>query len=246
MRVAKHRSHSRMGHISFQNNMRSGQWLRGIGKPEVNCENSSAGRLGSDLFVADNNRPLLSRPCISHDNSHQKDKEDKKPSREWAISPASTKVKLHIPPWIVTEIYSTTLSCGSGLYIVFTAPFAGAVRIPLLTRRREHVIVHADHHGNENNRVVEKMQFHAGEIQLQHAARYRLVPEVVMSGCLVDEQEVLNVMPELDHQSNRPPCERPAGKTFTEDPNSDQHYQSIAVVQGFGLNEPRPKQPKKS
>src|SRR6185437_481947 len=139
-----------------------------------------------------------------------------------------------------------TSSCASGLYIVLAAPFAGAVRIPSFTLWREHVIVHADHHGNENDRVIEKMQFYTGKEQLQHAARHRFMPEVVVGRGLVNEQKVLNVMPELDYQRDRPPSERSSGKTLPKHPNPDQHDQSVAIMQGFCLNKPWPNQSKQS
>src|SRR5689334_13894594 len=80
---------------------------------------------------------------------------------------------------------------------IFASPFASAIRVSL-PFRREHVIVHRNHHGNKYDRVIEQMQFDPWEHKLKHAAWNWFVPEIVMRGCLVDEQEVFDVMPELN------------------------------------------------
>ena len=82
--------------------------------------------------------------------------------------------------------------------MMLTAPFASATRVPLLTLWRKHVVIHADHHRDKDNRVIEQVQLHTREKQLQYAAWDRLVPEVVVSCGLINEQEVLNMVPELD------------------------------------------------
>ena len=46
----------------------------------------------------------------------------------------------------------------------------------LLALGREHVVVHRNHHGDEHDRVVEEVELDPREKQLQHAARYRLIP----------------------------------------------------------------------
>jgi len=37
-----------------------------------------------------------------------------------------------------------------------------------LSLRRKYVIVHGDDHGNENDRVIEEMQFNPGKEELEH------------------------------------------------------------------------------
>src|SRR5258707_13067559 len=99
----------------------------------------------------------------------------------------------------------------------------------------EHVIVHANYHGYENHTVVEKMEFHARENQLQNAGWHWRMEEVVMDGCLSNQQPMLNVVPELNIQRYRPPLVRGSGESFAQHPNTDQHDQSVAVMQSFGL-----------
>src|SRR5271163_1352783 len=106
-----------------------------------------------------------------------------------------------------------------GQFII--APGAGARRLFLLVRGREHVIVHRDHHGNEDDRVVEEMEFDSREKKLQDATRYRLMPEIVVRCGLPDQQKMLDVMPELDPEGDHPPGMRNSGESFTEDPETN-------------------------
>src|SRR5580692_9085174 len=46
-------------------------------------------------------------------------------------------------------------------------PGAGAGIVVRLSLGRENVVVHPNHHRNEHDRIVEKMQFHAREKELQ-------------------------------------------------------------------------------
>src|SRR5580700_1913376 len=94
----------------------------------------------------------------------------------------------------------TGLSNVAGYRRVILAPGAGAGGVLRLTGGRKHVIVHANDHGDEDDRVVEEVELDAGKEELQNAARHGLSPEVVMNRRLQDEQEVLDVMPELDHE----------------------------------------------
>jgi hypothetical protein len=82
---------------------------------------------------------------------------------------------------------------------MLVAPFAGAGHLPVFTLWWKHVVVHADHHGDEYDRVVEEMEFDTWKDQLQNAAWDRLAPEIVMERGLPNEQEMLDVVPELDH-----------------------------------------------
>src|SRR5882672_8260579 len=106
---------------------------------------------------------------------------------------------------------------------MLVAPVAGAGHFPLLRLGWKHVVVHPDDHGNEYDRVVKKMQFHSRENQLQKAAWNRLAPEIVMECGLPDQQEMLDVMPELDRQGCRPPRPRSPGESFAEHPKPYQH-----------------------
>src|SRR5580658_10560186 len=84
-------------------------------------------------------------------------------------------------------------------------PFAGAYRAPPFCRGREHVVVHPDYHRNKNDRVIEQVQLDARNHQLQHAERDRFPPEIMVHGGLRNQQQMLDMVPELDHQGDRPP-----------------------------------------
>src|ERR1700730_2367053 len=110
-----------------------------------------------------------------------------------------------------------------GLYGLVVAPGARTNHLLLLGLRGEHVVVHRDDHGDEYDRIVKKMQFHAWEDQLQNTARHWLAPEIVVGRGLPDQQEVFDVVPELDHQSHCPPGPGPPGKSLAQDPNTGKH-----------------------
>src|SRR5579863_7324495 len=143
------------------------------------------------------------------------------------------------------EKKSDTRRSGS-LRRIVAAPLARAGHVPLLARGREHVVIHADHHGDEHDRIIEKVQLNPREDQLQDAAGHRLAPEIVMKRGLPDQQKMFNVMPELNPKGNHPPGVRNSGKALAKHPQADQHHQGVAVVQSFGLNQPRVPQPDKA
>src|ERR1700722_10100987 len=117
-------------------------------------------------------------------------------------------------------------------------PFTGAVRVPTLILRRKHVVVHRNHHGNEDDRIVKKMQFDARENHLENAEWNRFAPKIVMSRGLPDQQKMLNVMPELNPESDHPPGMGNSSKSFAQEPKAGQHDQRITVMKGFRLDEP--------
>src|SRR6185369_8735611 len=53
---------------------------------------------------------------------------------------------------------------------------------------------------------------------------------------------MLDVMPELDHERDRPPLARGPSEAFPQRPNSDKHHDRITVVQHFRADEPRKEQ----
>ena len=116
-------------------------------------------------------------------------------------------------------------------------PLAGANRLGF-TFQWEHVVVHANHHGNEDHRIIEEMEFHPREHKLQNACRHRGVKKIVMDSRLSNQQGMFNVMPELDIQSNRPPLERSTCESFAQRPNPDQHDDRETIVKGFCLDQP--------
>src|ERR1700739_3611609 len=95
-------------------------------------------------------------------------------------------------------------------------PLAGANGMTLFSDRRGNMVVSTDHHGDKHKRVVEEVQFDAWDNQLQYAKRYWLAPEIVVHCRLGDQQQMLDVMPELDHQRHRPPLAPGARKPFAQ------------------------------
>ena len=123
--------------------------------------------------------------------------------------------------------------------MTLVAPFAGAGHLfPVFTLRWKHVVIHADHHGDEYDGVVEEVEFHTWKNQLQNAARHRFAPEIVVKCGLPDQQEMLDVMPELDHEGCRPPLPRNPSESSAQYPKADEHDQGVAIMQSFGLDQP--------
>ena len=84
-------------------------------------------------------------------------------------------------------------------------PRTRALLLPCRGRRREHVVIHRDHHRDEDDRVVEEVQLDARHPQLQDARRHRPAEQVLAEQVLPLQQEVLDVMKELDRQRDGPP-----------------------------------------
>ncbi len=96
-----------------------------------------------------------------------------------------------------------------------------------------------DDHGDEHDGIVKKVEFDARKNELENADGHRLAPEIMVYGGLGDQQQVLDVMPELNDQCNRPPLASGTRKSFAQDPDSDQHHQRITIMEDFGLDQPR-------
>ena len=109
------------------------------------------------------------------------------------------------------------------------------------------MVVHPDHHWNENNRVVEEVQLDAWQPQLENAGGHGTAEQVMANRRLNDQQQVFDVMPELDAQRDRPPSAiLHARESRTEEPQSNQHHERVAVVQHFGFHEPRVVKPEQA
>src|SRR5688572_18350383 len=78
-------------------------------------------------------------------------------------------------------------------------------RFPL---RWKHVVIHAQYHRDENDAVVEEMQFDPGNPHLDDAHWYRRTHKVMPQDRLSLEERMLHVVPELNDESNGPPLER--------------------------------------
>src|ERR1700730_18574836 len=90
-----------------------------------------------------------------------------------------------------------------GLYGLVVAPGARTNHLLLLGLRGEHVVVHRDDHGDEYDRIVKKMQFHAWEDQLQNTARHWLAPEIVVGRGLAGQDEGGDLVAAVGQQGPR-------------------------------------------
>jgi hypothetical protein len=126
------------------------------------------------------------------------------------------------------------------------APFARASRVSPLALGRKHMEVHSNRHGDKHDRIVEKMQFDARKHELQNAEGNWFAPKIVMRRRLEDQKEMFDVMPKLNPERRHPPGMGDSRKSFTENPQADQHHQCVAIVQGLGFDEPGIPQPKHS
>src|SRR5438477_12489088 len=107
-----------------------------------------------------------------------------------------------------------------------------------LARRRIHVIVHRHHHRNEYDRVVEQMQLDSWNPDLADTRRDFAAEPEVMRLRLIEQNEMLEVVPELNPESDHPPRMRPPGKSFPQNPETNHHYQRKAVMEHFRFHEP--------
>src|SRR5580692_7915711 len=57
---------------------------------------------------------------------------------------------------------------------------------------------------------------------------------------------MLDVVPELNPERHHPPGVRNPSKTFPQEPETNQHYQGVAIMQGFRLDQPRVPQTKQT
>src|ERR1700675_3820276 len=109
----------------------------------------------------------------------------------------------------------------------------------LLTYRRKHVVIHADHHRHKHDGIIKEVEFNSRNYQLQNTYWDRLAPKVVMRRRLRNQQQVFKVMPELNNQRRSPPFARSSRETFPQNPNTNQHHQRVTVMQNFRLDQPR-------
>src|SRR2546423_224003 len=87
-----------------------------------------------------------------------------------------------------------------------------------LLYRWMHVVVHRDHHRGEHNGIVDEVQLDSGNPDLSDARRRRRAEQVMARERLIEEQAVLDVMPELDPESDHPPRVGAADKSSSQHP----------------------------
>src|SRR5687767_2006558 len=56
---------------------------------------------------------------------------------------------------------------------------------------------------------------------------------------LIEENEMLEMVPELNPERDHPPCVRGARESLSHHPQADQHHESESVVEHFRFHEPR-------
>src|SRR3954471_4393441 len=115
---------------------------------------------------------------------------------------------------------------------------ASAHHLHCIACGRIYVIVHSDYHRNEDDGVVEQMKLDAREPDLSNARRHLSAEPEVMSVGLVEQDEMLEVVPDLNPERNHPPLVRSTGESATQHPKTDQHHQCEAVVKRFSLHQP--------
>src|SRR5579864_642718 len=121
---------------------------------------------------------------------------------------------------------------------LFRMPCAGAFGVLLFALRRKHVVIHSHDHRDEDDGVVEQMKLDPGNPQLREAGRDRRMKPIMARNCLVLQNAMLNVVPELDPERDHPPGVGNPGETLPQDPQADKHDQGIAVMQRLRLYEP--------
>src|SRR5687768_3418262 len=101
------------------------------------------------------------------------------------------------------------------------------------------MVVHRDHHWNENQHVVDEMKLDPRNPDLADARGHAASEPELLVLRLIKQNEVLEMMPELNPERDHPPCMRRPRESFPEHPQPDQHHKSESVVEHFRFHEPR-------
>ena len=92
------------------------------------------------------------------------------------------------------------------------------------------MVIHSDNHGDENYSVVKQMQLDPRNNQLQDAGRHRRAKQVMVKSRLANEQQMLDMVPELYDQRDSPPFTRDADKAPAQHPDAHQHDQRVTIM----------------
>src|ERR1051326_7928309 len=107
-----------------------------------------------------------------------------------------------------------------------------------VTHGRVQMIVHPHRHRDENDRIVDEVQLDPRNPDLTDARRDRAAKEVMVRVRLIEQQRVLEMMPELDPEGDHPPAPGPSDESLSEHPKADEHDQGKDVVQSLGAHQP--------
>src|SRR6266540_2302162 len=102
-----------------------------------------------------------------------------------------------------------------------------------LRRVRAEVEIHPDHHWDEHHRVVEQMKLHPGDHELKDAGRHLHAEQEGVGLRLDEQQQVLDVVPELDDQRHGPPELRTTREPTPQYPKTDEHHHGVPVMEPF-------------
>jgi hypothetical protein len=89
---------------------------------------------------------------------------------------------------------------------------------------------YSNDHGGEDDGVVEEVQFHSGHDELDDAGWYRAAEKVAAGEGLDEQQQVLEVVPDLDPESDVPPGSGTAHESWPQHNQSDKHDQCVTIV----------------
>src|ERR1051325_2281121 len=95
-------------------------------------------------------------------------------------------------------------------------PSAGASHPDGIARRWIHVVIHRNDHRDEHDGVVEQVQLDAREPDLSDARRDLAAKPEVMGVGLVEQNEMLEVVPELNNERRHPPLEGSTGESAAQ------------------------------
>ena len=109
----------------------------------------------------------------------------------------------------------------------------------LFVRGREHVVVHPDHHRDEDDRVVEEVKLDAWNPDLRDAQGHGRAEQVLPQDGLRLKKRVLDVVPELNAERDRPPGQGAALESAAHRPDADEHDQGVGVMQQLRFDQKR-------
>jgi hypothetical protein len=155
-RIREYGRHARMRHVCFNYDMGARQRSRSrILEMESYHRGSHSGGLGRE-FVGDHDAWRRVRPAMAAEGEDGRTKREHQAEpaafRGWAICPpANVQPERHVAP-------SVESGSGNMSHLFMVVPGTGAGDHDRFSLRRKHVVVHAQNHGHENDRVVEKME----------------------------------------------------------------------------------------
>lgn len=103
--------------------------------------------------------------------------------------------------------------------------------------------IHGDDHRNENQGIINEMQFRPGEPDLEDTGRNLTAKEVGSNNSLPLKQGMFDEMPDLDCEGDVPKCAGKTGETGPQEEQTDEHEDGITPMEQFGADQPGEPQP---